>query len=257
MAERNGDIRFESVTFALANQVGGNTGWGVIVFRGAYDSAALSAAMPQYMKPRDVNGTKVFLNRVGTNFAVIPASDQRLIFIAGARPDLLPIESITRAIKTGKGNFADDIALNKITRTVDTDSPLWAAVDVGDCYRQAPVLANMQSLALVGTHNGKGLALRALGACADAQQAQSASGALSAGVALICGLIRNNNAMGGDAASMADFLGGIKCEAKGTVMTATGTFTPAAAAVFLDPVAELASIPQPDEKAVEPPATQP
>jgi hypothetical protein len=257
MAERNGDIRFESVTFALADQVGANAGWGVIVFRGAYDSAALSAAMPNYLTPRDVNGTKVYIERHGGNFAVIPASDQRLIFIAGAKPDLLPIESITRAIKTGKGSFADDIALNKITRTVDTDSPLWVAANIGDCYRQAPVLTNMQSMTLVGTHNGKGLALRASGTCADAEQAQSASGALSAGVALICGLIRNNNAMGGNAASMADFLGGVKCEAKGTVMTATGTFTPAAAAEFLDPVVELASIPQPSEKVAAPPAAQP
>lgn len=256
LAETSGDIRFDSVTFGVADRVGNNTGWGVIIFRGVYDSSALAAAMPAELKPHDVNGYKVYGEQTNGDFAIIPASDDRLIVMGGARPDILPIDSITTAIKAGKGNFADGAALNKVMKTIDTDSPIWAAVNINDSYRQAPVLGNLQTLTLVGTRSDKGMALKVTGIAATAQDAQAASGALSGGLAMIAGVLRNDATMGGGAADMANFLAAVKCTSNTTTMTATGNFTPAAAYTFLYPVTE-AGISEVEVKTDQPAATQP
>lgn len=255
LAESSGDIRFDFVTFGVADKVGNNTGWGAIVFHGVYDSTALAAAMPPEMKQSDVNGFKVYAESPNSDFAIIPASDNRLIFMGGARADVLPVDSITAAIKTGKGTFADDAALNKITKTIDTDSPLWAAANISDSFRPAPVLGNLQTLTLVGKRGDKGLALSAVGTAANPQEAQAASGALSGVLGMIAGILRNDANMGGGGTEMADFLSTVKCASNGATMTADGNFTPAAAYVFLYPMTEFAAFAQ--DKTDQPAATQP
>lgn len=257
IAETSGDIRFDAVTFAVADQVGPNAGWIVVVFRGAYDPASLVAVLPAELKPQEVNGMKVYETQ---NFAVIPASDNRLIFMGGARQDALPVDTITNAIQNGKGSFADDIALAKIIKTIDADSPLWAAVSVGNSYRQAPVLGNLDSLTVVGTRNAMGIELKATGSSSDPQQAQAANQALSGGLAFIAGMLRNNDPMPGAGAGvgMADFLAAVKCESSGKTMTATGSFPPAAASVFLYPLSEIGFVADVSANGVDQPAaTQP
>jgi len=256
IAETNGDIRFDAMTWAVADQVGPNAGWVVVVFRGVYDSAALAAKLPADLKPQDVNGIRAY--EIG-NFAVIPVSDDRLIVIGGAQRNVLPVDAVTSAIKTGKGGFADDIALGKIIKTIDTDGPLWLAVNVGDSYRPVPVLGRLDNFTLVGTRNSKGLQLKAIGASSNPQQAQTANATLSGGLNLIATMLRDNAAMReiGATAETADFLKRVSCVANGTSLTVTGNFPSAAAPIFLTPLSAVGYSVQVNAKAVNPPATTP
>ena len=151
-AELVGNVRIDSVTLGVADSIADRPakGYVVVMARGVYDRKAVAALLTKGAGPqqqaREENGVQIISSSTNANF-LLP-SDQQLIVILGPSNESLPIPALLGALKTGRGGFAQNAALNKVVQTVDTTKPIWAAMVISDNYRQAPILAPFDALTL-------------------------------------------------------------------------------------------------------------
>ena len=146
IAEKVGDVRLDCVTFGLAGDVGPNAGFMTLIVRGEYDAPALVAFLKEMaqgqgfndLKPENVAGTEVY--RPDDNVAFFFPSNDRFIFIAGANKDMLPVNELLDAFRTGKGKLADDAEMAPLLKALDPALPMTGVVKMTPAYKQAPIL---------------------------------------------------------------------------------------------------------------------
>ncbi|NQT52020.1 hypothetical protein HQ576_08215, partial [bacterium] len=155
VAERVGNVRIERITLGVADNVGDDTGFVVIVVRGAYDAAAASAALQQIgLNATKVDGMDVLA--ADREFRVIPCSNRRLVMIGGPRQAVMPVEDVIAAIKTPPDALRLNEELAALVRKADVTQPLWAVATLTDAYRQTPVTAPFDTATLTTQADEKG-----------------------------------------------------------------------------------------------------
>jgi hypothetical protein len=230
--EMTGNIRLDSVTIGVSAEIGDRTGFVAIFVRGKYNSKAISAMMSGMgVKSDTVNGYKVL--RPDHEVALLMPSDELLVFCAGPARDFLPIDDLTKAIKTGAGGFRSDSDLGKLIKTVDTTQPLWVAATITDAYRQAlSLIAPFKTMTLVGkpVKDGQVVTLRGKGSDAAAVKAAADefNGHITAAGTRGEQMMQHGGPHVDMMKPMFDFLKKLKAETKGSSASITVTFEKAA-----------------------------
>ncbi len=107
--------------------------------RGTYDPAALVAELgPGALKAEKIKDVQTYSDE---NSAILMPNGNELILLAGPTRDTLPLKEIAGWTHQSKLIFRQDPELMKLVAGIDTTKPLWAAIKMNDCYRQAGVLA--------------------------------------------------------------------------------------------------------------------
>jgi hypothetical protein len=151
--EMVGNVRLDGITIGVANSVDDQRGYVVVMARGIYDHKAATALLAKISgNGDDTNVARedqgVQIVTPGRNTTILLPSDQQIILLAGPNPETLPIATMLSALKTGKGAFGQNAALAKALRKADTTKAIWAAITIGDNYRQAPMLAPFDAMTL-------------------------------------------------------------------------------------------------------------
>ncbi len=144
-----------------------------------------------------------------------------LILLAGPTRDTLPLKEIAGWTHQSKLIFRQDPELMKLVAGIDTTKPLWAAIKMNDCYRQAGVLAAFDSIVGVGEQKDGRLFLDITGKGADAAAVKASVDDLNKGLASTIQEMQQMQAMMPGMKGIVSFLGTIKCEAKATSATFT------------------------------------
>lgn len=226
-AERFGNARLSGITIGVGDGTGGedadgkDTGYVVIVFRGLYDCSAMREAILEQkeIKTEKVGRTEIII--INGNAAIIPASNERFILIAGPSRKQMPIEQMVAALKTGKGKLGGNKAIAALVKSVDTTSPVWAVMQVSKAYRKASFLEPFQSLALVGKRKAGQMdfVLKARGADAEkvAKAVEEFNNLMAEGRKETAEMAEHMPAF----KPIVDFITTIKAAANGTNATAT------------------------------------
>jgi hypothetical protein len=173
IAEKTGNMRIDCATIGAADDIGNNAGFIVLMARGLYDRKALvdyiakDAKYCNYLVTlREEKGVHI---AEFSDHAMLLPSNELLVLLAGTAHDKLPLDEILAALAGGKGKMATNAALAKVITTVDMTKPLWAAMTVGEAYRQTELLAPFDSLTLIVEPKGQALefTIKALGGDKD------------------------------------------------------------------------------------------
>ena len=158
---------------------------------------------------------------IDNNAAIIPASNERFILIAGPSRKQMPIEQITAALKTGRGKLGGNKAIAALVKSVDTTSPVWAVMQVSKAYRKTSFLEPFDSLALVGKRKAGRMdfVLKARGADAEkvAKAVEEFNNLMAEGRKETAEMAEHMPAF----KPIVDFIATIKAVANGTNATAT------------------------------------
>jgi hypothetical protein len=221
--EQIGNVRIEGATFALADNVGQNDGFAVLVLRGKFDAKAVGDLVrPMIPNPSSVEGVEVFAPDRHMAFA-FPSNDRAVAF-AGPSADKLPLKEMFTAIRDNKGALLTNKDLAALIQKVDPAARAWAVCKVSDAYKQAPVLAAFDDLTFVAKQKGEELDVRISGSGRDAQQVASAvnmvEGGLNQAKQEMPRMAQQMPAM----QPVVDFFQTLKVEAKDKTALMTGTF---------------------------------
>ncbi|MCP4374712.1 MAG: hypothetical protein GY794_00815 [bacterium] len=143
-----GNVRIDAVTLGLADNVGNDTGFAVIIARGRYNTKALREMFLQIGRAKTETIDKVEVFKPERNVAIFMPSSDRLVMITGPNGEQIPVAQMIAAVKAGKGALTADSDIGKIIKGVDTSSPIWAAARMSETYRQVSVLAPFDTITL-------------------------------------------------------------------------------------------------------------
>lgn len=149
VAEQVGNIRLDTLTLGVADNVGDNAGFAVVVARGRYDAAAVRAALAQSgMNATRIGGLEVFAPP--GELRLIPCSNDRFVLTGGPSEEQLPVKEIAAALQSNADKLALRAKMAELIATMDREAAAWAAVVMSDTYRQAPFLTPFDTITATG-----------------------------------------------------------------------------------------------------------
>ena len=170
VVERVGNTRLDVVTIGVSDVVGNRAGFAVVIARGQYVPEALKAAFRPSMdrEPEVVDGMEVYSPARDAGF--IFASGEQLVLVIGMAREKLPLSEVIGAIKKGKGGLADNAAMARLIKGLDTSKPIWAAATISEAYAKVPFLASFQTITLTADLKDDSLECKLSAQGADANQ---------------------------------------------------------------------------------------
>ena len=172
VADRVGNVRIDSATFGLSDEVGEESGYFVMVIRGQFDHAALTASLTESAAAaRNVDGESVYL--LGVSSAAYAPDGDHLIVMEGASLAKLPAREVIALVKAKETSHRTTPMLLKLLKTIDITSPMWAVVQVTPAYQQAAELTNIDRLGMIARKDQRGLALELRGVARNEKDAQA------------------------------------------------------------------------------------
>jgi len=214
IAEQTGDVRIDTITVGVSGDIGGNAGFVVAVVRGQYDARAAAATLQRLGVPlKNVGGADVF--SPDNHAALIPASNDRFILLAGPKLEAMPLEAMATAITANKGGLAAEKEMTKLIDTVDTTQALWGVMKVTDTYRQAPPLAPFDWLTLVGRQKDQTLGIQIDAKGADGNKIADAVAEVNQTVQQALAELKPMAEQMKMLKPVADFLESIRCTSEG------------------------------------------
>ena len=222
VAERIGNVRVHRVTLGVAEDVGGETGFAVIVVRGLYDAEAARAALRQLgMNSSKVDGAEVFSPE--DKIRLIPCANDLFVFAGGPKEEQIPMAEVVAAIKSRSAQPALDPKMLALVKSLDISSPLWAVTRMSETYRRAPLLAPLDTLVLTSKLDQSGMLLLKLVARGkDAAGVQRATEQFKAGLKEALDEIKKEVARAGFLKPIVAFLESVRVEGDGATATVTG-----------------------------------
>ena len=229
-AEMVGNIRFDSVTLGVANNVGRRTGFAVFIVWGKYNAKAITALIGEQgqAKSETVNGIKVL--QPDREIALILPGDDMVVFCTGDNGMELPLDDMTRAIKTGVGGLKVASDLGKLIKTVDKSGPLWTAATITDAYRKAgPMIAAFKTITLKSKAVKGGQIITVTGKGSDTEAVTAAvkifQGHITEGKTELGRQVQRGGPRSGMSKPMLAFLKTIKAQADGASAIVTARLT--------------------------------
>ena len=179
-AEMVGNVRIDSVTFGLSEDIGDRSGFVTVLAHGQYDRLAVMNALMHMRGPDRVAAQEEIVGipaiRPEHESLLLFPDDQRLVLIGGPSRDLMGAapQEVATGVKTGLGKIAQDAGMTKLLKEVDMAKPLWLAARINDNYRQVPLLAAFDTLALTAEPRGTDLEFKVTGAGSDPAKVKAA-----------------------------------------------------------------------------------
>ncbi len=171
LADQVGNIRIDGITLGVADDVGDNGGFVVVIARGLYDPQRIAKALEATSKPVRMDGMDTYTVGNGeANFVL--ASPQQLILVFGpSGKDTAPVvKQMAAAAKKGAGGLGENVEMVKLIKTVDTSASLWAAAKMSEAYRKDEFLAGFDTATLVGRLGEGSVKLEAVATGKDADK---------------------------------------------------------------------------------------
>jgi hypothetical protein len=167
-----GNIRAQALTVGVADDVGDQTGFVVLVGRGKYQPETARKPIMEEMRDRPVQRVdKIEVLSPDREVAMILPSDDRFVMIAGPGRDVvLPYEPVAKAIlgQGGKGIEANE-EMAKLIASIDRTKPVWAVARITPAYRELPFLVPFDTMTLEGEEKDGNLRLRLVAKGKDAE----------------------------------------------------------------------------------------
>jgi hypothetical protein len=255
VADQVGNIRVESVTVGVSDNVGPNDGFAAIVVHGQYDAQAVSALVRKSIpNASTIEGVEVLSPE--EHMALAFLSDNRAMAITGASKEKLPVKEVLAALQA-KPNPAGHPLLATpefapFVASLNDSVHAWAVCKVSDSYRVAPFIAPFDTITLLGKQEKDGMNIRFAGAGKDAAAVKGAVDQINSGLAQakqeMPRIVQQVPAM----KPVADFVQAIKCDADGKNATLTSSFQGDITTLLAMPFMMFASERQP--VVVQPPA---
>jgi hypothetical protein len=229
-----GNFRVEGATVGVAGDVGNNTGFVVVIARGQYNASLVREVLKASTTraAETVEGFEVVCPE--REFRVVCPSNDRLILIAGPRPETMPVQQVLAAFKGGKGGIESDADMKALLDSVDRTKRLWAVAKATDAYRQAPVLAPFDTMTLVADEKGDETQFTLVAKGKDADRIKAAVEIFENGrqQALTAMKEKAPEQAKPLLKGIVDFLESVKTAGDGTSVTVTAVFKGGPAGVF-------------------------
>ncbi len=130
VVEQVGNVRFDSVTVGLSDDLNGETGFAVAIVRGKFDRNAIAALLDREVVPyKTIDGFKVY---EAQQLGFFLPSDDRVVFFAGK--DAAAAKIVAR-VRAGPGGLRQNEAMVRLLGTIDRTRPIWAAARNTAAYR--------------------------------------------------------------------------------------------------------------------------
>ena len=171
LANQVGNIRIDGITLGVADDVGDNGGFVVVIARGLYDPHASPSAGGDLEAGPGMDGMDTYTVGNGeANFVL--ASPQQLILVFGpSGKDTAPVvKQIGRGREESRRGLGENVEMVKLIKTVDTSASLWAAAKMSEAYRKDEFLAGFDTATLVGRLGEGSVKLEAVATGKDADK---------------------------------------------------------------------------------------
>ncbi len=179
VAEQVGNLRLGAVTFAVSEDIGNQTGFGIAVARGIYDPEAIKAmVVGMGGKCESVNGVDVLrINERRPALRLLMPSSRRIVLVIGANEESIaqPVKDMLAALKKGKGTLADNQKMAALVKAIKPADRPWVAACISKSYALAPLLAGFETVMLTGKREGKATQLTVIGRGKDDEKIKAAA----------------------------------------------------------------------------------
>jgi hypothetical protein len=257
VAERVGNVRLDSATVGVAENIGDRAGFLVAVGRGLYDPEALKATLRQ-AGATAVQADGVDVLTLQGRLALLPCSNDRLLFAVGATEAEIPIKELAAAVRRGGGQPSLSPEMLALIQPLDRSVPAWGAVRVSAAYRQVPALVPFDTLTLTSRWGQEGaLAFTLAGVGKDPAAVRAAADQVGKDAAKTAADLKGMAAQIPVLKAPAELLGSIAVMAEEGKATLTGTLKGGPSVLLVPMVFRvLAEPPEPKEReATRAPAT--
>ncbi len=154
IAGRLGNVRIDSATLGVADNIGNHAGYVVVIVRGLYDPAAAKAALVETHANLELIGdTETYAP--GGEMLMIPFAKDRFVFVAGPERELMPVAAVIESLKASKGKLESNEAITALIKTVDTTAELWGVMKVSAAYRLGSPLAAFDTVTMSSVRKGE------------------------------------------------------------------------------------------------------
>ncbi|GAA5494659.1 hypothetical protein Rhal01_00822 [Rubritalea halochordaticola] len=224
--EKSGNIRIDTASVGVAQNVGDEAGWAVLSLRGEYDHAALRATILE-MAGGDFNQVKIggvdYLSPEDEVFFA-PLSDEHFILMTGPGKEQLPLESMGKALAGEVKEVAMPKDLQDLIAKTEKKGNLWAAALVSGEMKKVPHLKEFKNLRMETAKDGEFTEVLVIG---EGEQANKVQQALTAIEELHAEFVDKEVAqmkehMPPGMKPMADFIEGIEFRGRGDLAIVSG-----------------------------------
>ena len=170
-AVKIGNVRIDSATLGVADDVGPSSGYAVIVLRGYYSPAAFGKLLDEYGGKKVARSKieDIDMYRIEDEVAILAPSNRRLIFIVGENAEELPIAQVAKSIKTAPAKPSFSGPITKLLAKVDRTKIGWMVSRMNDTLREAPPLEPLDWIVGEADQDAKGaLTIKIWGEGSDA-----------------------------------------------------------------------------------------
>ena len=166
-AEMTGNMRLDAVTLGVADDIGNNTGFVVVIARGRYDRDAVLAVIRKEMGPNsryfsviNVDGEEIISLERGQMNLILDRGERLILVVGdirrGENPlEKLPLAAVVKALKTGNGGLKDNREMVRLINSTRPEGELMAVMKVSPAYHEgpfeAPFLAAFDTMVLTTT----------------------------------------------------------------------------------------------------------
>lgn len=153
VAELLGNIRVDSLTIGVDQELSNSSGSIVLIGRGLYDIVRLRTVLRQSRTPWHMEGTVEVFEPNG-EISVVLVNDHELLLCGSPRPEDRNIAKMLAARSESAPGLSPASPLGQLIQKTNAEGPLWLAMHVNDRYRQLnAALSPFQSLRLTSTLN--------------------------------------------------------------------------------------------------------
>lgn len=235
--DRIGNVRVDSLSFGLSEELSGRAGFVVFIVRGRFDRELVQSAVTEMRKGRGLGAVSRSINGIDvltldSELLLLPASDELAAIVAGATPRDKDhaIVSVATALASGKGAMGDNRQMRELVEKADRGGLAWAVMRNSPSFRSQPILSGVDtmvaSLHVVGDAAKPTLQLAVTAATADATQATLLAGALQAWRTSSLAAMKEVEAAGmGDTTAARAALEAVKLASDGAVVRLTTSMT--------------------------------
>lgn len=170
IASRIGNARVDAVTLGVASDPDTDSGWVVVVLRGRYDAGAVRSELARGGRELELEGRRGAKAVAVSEVCVVwPASDERLVMVAGPAVARMPLKAIVEAMESGRAAGVRPEAVRGLLERTETTSPIWGVAQLAGEMGLYPITPSLDRLTAEVRRQGETWRLSVRGWGTDAE----------------------------------------------------------------------------------------
>jgi len=223
--EQIGNCRIESITLGLAGDIGRRSGHVVVIARGHYDAAAVTALLGQQrrIETETIAGQKVIVLDDDEAYVAF-VSNACAVLVAGQSDVKATLADTLQALKAGRGGIVKNAAMVKLLESIDRSKPMWAAATMTPTYKKVEFFAPFDTMTLGVDFKDGAMQFRVVANGTEPAKitpvVEKLKAAIQQGIAQMQPMVQQMPAM---AKPILDFLQSVKFQQDGKTVIATAS----------------------------------